>query len=109
MAIILLVSGTSVLGQNQSKFKEIKIKTSSECKMCKERIENALAYEKGVKSSSLDVESKILTVTYDTLKTTPEKIRKAVTKVGYDADDMPADPKAYQKLPVCCQKGGHSK
>ena len=84
---------------------ELKIKTSAVCGMCKETIEKFMAFEKGVKKSSLDVDSKILTVTYNPEKTTPEKIRKAVSKSGYDADDVPADPKAYKKLDGCCKKG----
>jgi copper chaperone CopZ len=86
------------------KFETIKIKTSSQCDMCKERIEEALAFEKGVKKAELDVETQICTVTYKTKKTTPEKIRKAISKVGYDADDVAADHKAYAKLDACCKK-----
>lgn len=84
---------------------ELKVKTSAVCEMCKETIEKFMAFEKGVKKSSLDVDSKILTVTYNPEKTTPEKIRKAVSKSGYDADDVSADPKAYKKLDGCCKKG----
>jgi len=86
------------------KFETIKIKTSSQCDMCKERIEEALAFEKGVKTADLDVETKIVTVTYKKSKTSPEKIRKAISKVGYDADDVAADKKAYAKLDACCKK-----
>ena len=82
----------------------IKIKTSSQCYDCKERIEEALAFEKGVKSSTLDLETKIVTVSYKAGKTTPDKIRKAISKVGYDADEVKADLKAYGKLPACCKK-----
>ena len=82
----------------------LQIKTSSQCDMCKERIEEALAFEKGVKSSELDLETKVVTVSYRASKTTPEKIRKAISKVGYDADDVAADGKAYEKLPACCKK-----
>ncbi len=91
----------------KKKVATIQIKTSSQCEMCKERIEKAMAYERGVKSAVLDVESKILTVTYKTRKTNPDKIRKVVSKIGYDADDVPAWKKAYDQLPACCQKGGH--
>ena len=45
-------------------------------------------------------------VTYVTKKTNPEKLRLAITKIGYDADELKADEKAYNKLPGCCQKGG---
>ncbi len=82
----------------------ITIKTSAVCDMCKETLEKAMAYEKGVKTSTLNVDTKILTVTYDPKKTSPEKIKLAVTKVGYDADEMPADAKAYDNLDGCCKK-----
>jgi len=102
--LLLMVLLTAGLYATDGKFAEIEIKTSSQCDMCKERIEEALAFEKGVKAAELDLESKIVTVTYKTNKTSPEKIRKAISKVGYDADDVPADPKAYAKLDACCKK-----
>jgi copper chaperone CopZ len=74
--------------------------------MCKETIEKALAFEPGVKASLLNVESKIVTVKYNPAKTTPDKIRIAISKVGYDADDLKADPTAYDKLSPCCKKDG---
>jgi len=82
----------------------IKIKTSAVCDQCKERIEKSLAFEKGVKTAVLDVDTKILTVTYNPSKTTPDDIRKAVSKLGYDADNIAKDKAAYAKLPSCCKK-----
>ena len=83
---------------------EIKIKTSAVCGMCKDRIEQGLAYEKGVKDASLDIETKIATVKYNPNKTNPDDIRKAISKLGYDADTISADKTAYEKLPACCKK-----
>ncbi len=88
----------------QSNVKELEIKTSAQCNMCKETIEKAMAYEKGVKTFNLDLNTKVLKVTYDEKKTNPDKIRKAVSQLGYDADDVPGNPKAYAKLPACCKK-----
>ncbi len=82
----------------------IQIKTSAVCDMCKETLEKAMAYEKGVKDANLDVDSKMLTVKLDTRKTSAEKIKKAINMAGYDADEMPADPKAYANLNPCCKK-----
>lgn len=101
--VIIALLGAGVSAQ-ESKLGEIKIKTSSQCDDCKERIEEALAFEKGVKKSELDVKTQIITVSYKKGKTSPEKIREAISKAGYDADDVKADPKAYGKLPACCQK-----
>ena len=82
----------------------VKFKTSAVCDMCKTRLEKSLAYEKGVQSATLDVPSKILIVSYRTDKTTPVALRAAVQKTGYDADDLIAEPKAYNRLPECCKK-----
>ncbi|MDO7845817.1 heavy metal-associated domain-containing protein [Hymenobacter sp. M29] len=81
-----------------------KFKTSAVCDMCKARIEKSLAYEKGVQSAVLDVPTQIVTVTYKTDKTTPAALRTAVQKTGYDADDLTADTRAYNRLPDCCKK-----
>ena len=108
-AIILLASGAMAqdsqkAGQKSGKYSVIEIKVSSQCDMCKARIEEALAFEKGVKGSEVNVEKQIVTVTYKQGKTDTDKIRKAISKVGYDADDLAADPKAYAKLDACCKK-----
>jgi periplasmic mercuric ion binding protein len=83
---------------------EIKIKTSAVCGMCKDRIEQGLAFEKGIKDVSLNVETKIATVKYNPGKIAPDEIRKMISKLGYDADSVAADKTAYEKLPKCCKK-----
>jgi periplasmic mercuric ion binding protein len=83
---------------------ELKIKTSAVCGQCKDRIEQGMAFEKGVKDCVLDVDTKVATVKYNPSKTTPESIRLAISKLGYDADDIAADKAAYDKLPPCCKK-----
>jgi mercuric ion binding protein len=101
LVTVLFIASTALAQKNTA---EIKIKTSAQCEMCKTRIETAMAYEKGVVSSDLNLVDKVLTVTYKPGKTTPEKIRKALNAVGYDADDTLADPKAYAALSPCCKK-----
>jgi cation transport ATPase len=89
---------------NNVKIDTVSIKTSAKCNDCKERLEHDMAFEKGVKAVELDNDTKILTIVYKTSKTSEEKLKIAVTKIGYDADDMPADQKAHDRLPACCQK-----
>lgn len=100
---LMLVFATGAFAQGND---TLKIKTSAECGMCKKTIEKELAYVKGVKKANLDVESKVVTVIYNPKKTSPEKIKAAIAKCGYDADDVKAEGKAYEKLPDCCKKGG---
>ena len=115
--LMLMCFATFALAQGNDKSKgkgkkvgnqEIVIKTSAQCDMCKERIEKALGLEKGIKSAVLDVDSKNLKVVFNATKTTAQKIREAVAKVGYDADEVLASKDAYKALPACCKKdGGH--
>lgn len=114
IVLAVLIISFSIAGIAQEKetkkgkdLKTLEIKTSSQCDMCKKRIEKNMAYEKGVTFVELNVETKILTVKYKENKTSPEQLRKAVSKIGYDADDVESDPIAYEKLPKCCKKGGH--
>jgi len=105
LAALFIISIThTAKSQEQKKEETITIKTSAVCGMCKERIESNMAFEKGVKSVTLDLKTKVLTITYKPSKTSADKLKEAVTKIGYDADDLPADQKAYEKLPACCKK-----
>jgi len=98
------ISGMALADEKPKKTETIEIQTSAVCGMCEERIENDLKFEKGIKYVELDDETKIVTVEYRTAKTNPDEIRKAISKIGYDADDVEADPIAYEKLPACCKK-----
>ncbi len=103
MTVIALFINVSLKAQN-AKNDTIEIKVSSQCSMCKETIERTLAFEKGVVKSNVNLDKDIVSVTYKASKTTPDAIRKAISLAGYDADDVAADPKAYEKLSPCCKK-----
>lgn len=102
--IVFLFAGATFTFAQDGKEAKAQIKTSAVCKMCKATIEKYLAYEKGVKSANLDVPSKVVTVTYNPKKTDLTKIKQAINKSGYDADELPADAKAYEGLEECCKK-----
>lgn len=88
---------------------EITIQTSVVCEMCKERIEKSLFFEKGVKEVNVDMNKKTVHVKYRTDKTTPENIKQALSKLGYRADELAADPKGFEALPSCCKAEGCGK
>lgn len=74
-----------------------------QCESCKGKLD-MLMEEKGVKDMVLNVEQMTITVMYNSKKTSPEKIRTAISNLGYDADNVPANPKAYEELDGCCKK-----
>ena len=103
-SILLLLFLSAYAIAADKKTDTIRIKTSAICDECKERIESTLAYEKGIVKSDLDVKTKVVTVIYKTDKTSPALIRKAISEAGYDADDIKANSRSYEKLPKCCKK-----
>lgn len=101
----LLVSAWS-FADKKPKTEIVQIKTSAICEMCKERIEKNLAFTKGVTDVNLNLDNKVVTVTYSPKKLNVAKIKEVITKTGYDADEVVADEKGYEKLPDCCKKDG---
>jgi copper chaperone CopZ len=103
LLLVLFAYASTCFGQ-QKKSDTVMIKTSAVCGMCKDRIEGALAFEKGVKSSTLDTDTKEVTVVFNPAKTSKVQLERAIAKLGYDADSIPANQSAYNKLPACCKK-----
>jgi len=106
LVAVLTVGFLTTAQANDDPIKEIKVKTSAVCEMCKARIERNLSFEKGVQEADLNVETKVVTIRYDARKTDPTKLKATIVRTGYDADDLTADPKGYAKLPTCCKKTG---
>ena len=72
------------------------------CDMCKETIEGSLKVD-GIVKADWNVDSKIMTVEFDSAKISLDKIQKNIPMVGYDNDKYTGDNKAYSELPGCCQ------
>ena len=102
---LLLLSGVVFTIQAQQ-IKVVEIQTSAQCEMCKERLESNLSFEKGIKNVKLDMETKKLSVTYKSSKTDINAVKNTIVGLGYDADDLKANPEAYKNLPMCCKKPG---
>lgn len=105
----MLLMNSAIAQEKKSKLETVVIQTSAECGDCKDRIEEAMNYTKGVKFAELDLESMKLTVKYAPSKVTLESIKSKISSIGYDADEVKAVPEAVQKLPACCQPGGMKK
>ncbi len=102
--LVLAIALTSTFQEAQAQNDTLRIQTSAVCGTCKETIEHDLGFVKGIESSELVVKTKELTVIYDPKKIEANQIRVEVTKIGYDADSLKADPKAFKRLPDCCKK-----
>lgn len=85
---------------------EVKLPTI-QCGTCKKTIEGAVSKLYGVNKISVGVKQKTAVVDYDKSKIDVARIEEAISMAGYQANDKPADKKAYDKLEDCCKIGGH--
>lgn len=82
---------------------KIIIQTNAQCEMCRINIEGKLLALEGVKKAELDMVTKKVKIKYDDKKIDAATLRQAIANTGYNADDVPARPKAQQALAACCQ------
>jgi len=75
---------------------------SGECKMCKKHIETA-AKDAGATYAVWNVDSKKLTVKYNSESSNTAKIQQRIADAGYDTPLAKASDSAYNALDDCCQ------
>ncbi len=106
VAFLLLVSNT--ISAQKSNEKAV-IKTffncdhCEACETCGQKFKTEMLKIKGLRMYELDEKAMTFTVYFNSKKTNIQTIREAISKLGYDADDVKADPKAYENLDQCCK------
>ena len=104
-ALLFMALAVSAFAQTRKAIVTVTIKTpAAACEVCKERIESYLKQEPGIQKSVVDIKKKITKVTYYTDRTNIENIKTAIANAGFDADDISANPDAYDRLPKCCKR-----
>lgn len=71
------------------------------CGMCKSTIQKACEMD-GVTSADWDVDSKVLTLSYDSEKVNLMQISDSINASGYDTEYNTATDEAYYGLHGCC-------
>lgn len=106
LAVLFFASNTASAQKTNQK---AVIKTVLHCDHCKEcetcglKFKTEMLKIKGVKMYELDDKAMTFTVYYNAKKTDLQTIKVAISKLGYDADEVKADPKAYENLDGCCK------
>ena len=103
---MMILVFTSIISYSQSKNTlstdtSITFKVYGACIQCKNRIEAAVK-EKGVKNASWNIESKILTLTYNPSQSSLEKIQNRIISAGHDLENKKSKDNVYTELPACC-------
>lgn len=87
-ATIMLLAANTSLAQKPANREEVKIQTNLDCDACKKKIEDYMAFERGVTAIHADVPTKVVTIEYRTNRTDEEKLLTALRKLGYEAEVM---------------------
>jgi copper chaperone CopZ len=71
---------------------EVTFKATIHCDHCKDRLEKSIPYEKGVVDMEVKLRDKTVWVKYKADKTNVENIKKAIEKLGYEAEVITKKP-----------------
>jgi periplasmic mercuric ion binding protein len=110
IAFVTLFFSTVASAQKQKTVQKVSIKTAIYCDHCKicetcgEKFQKTLLKEKGIQLVTLNENDMTIDVVYNSKKTDLPKVRQAISKLGYDADDVKANLVAYEGLDNCCKK-----
>lgn len=109
MIVVLIagLTGCATMKNGEPIRKTVFIQTNAQCGDCKERIEGVLNFESGIIYSDLNLDNKKVEVKYNSKKISLDEIKKMISEIGYDADEVKAVKAAQNELPLCCQPGGH--
>ena len=79
---------SATLQQDKKKTETVTFKTTIHCKNCVKKLNDNLAFEKGVKDLKVSLNDKLVTITYDPSKTNEAALVKAIEKLGYTAEKI---------------------
>lgn len=81
---------TSVYADNKpvkkakAEIKEVTFEVHLHCNNCVKKVQENIAFEKGVKDLRVSLENQTVWVKYDSSKTNEETLEKAIQKLGYE-------------------------
>ncbi|MFP5042708.1 heavy-metal-associated domain-containing protein [Parasediminibacterium sp. JCM 36343] len=100
--VLTLVLAIASFAVNAQTAKTETIKVYGNCAQCKSHIQKA-AKAGGAAVATWNVDTKVLSVSFDATKTSSKKIQDKIAEAGYDTQDATATKAAYEKLDECCQ------
>lgn len=105
--VLIFSIGLFFIACNQTQIppsaKTAEFKVWGNCGMCKKTIENSIAGKDGLIEADWNKDSKMIRVTYDSLKTDVQDIQQMIAMAGYDNEAFTGDSAAYSNLHECCQ------
>lgn len=102
LAAVMVTLSFTVGAQSTENLKTDTVRVWGNCESCETKIEKA-AKAAGASNAKWDPESKILSVSYNSSRSSLSKIEKSIAAAGYDTASENASDSSYNKLHKCCQ------
>jgi periplasmic mercuric ion binding protein len=103
LTLFILFATASVAFSQPKMIKAVINTPTVQCDACKSRIENRMMHDEGMSSIKADPKKHTVTVVFYSDRTNIENIKTSLANLGYDADDVTAEPDSYKRLPRTCQ------
>ena len=84
MTALMAFAVSSFAGpKKKGELKEVTFNVHLHCANCVKKVQENIAFEKGVKGLDVSLENQTVTVKYDAAKTSEETLCQAIEKLGY--------------------------
>lgn len=84
-AIILICSTVICTAAPRKRLRRVVYATSIDCRNCVNKIQNNIAFEKGVEDLDVSLEDKTVTIDFNEARTDTVKLADAIHRLGYEA------------------------
>lgn len=85
----------------QEKVISIQTNATPNCQNCENYFNDNVPFFKGVKEYTYNKATAQLSIIYDEKKTSPEQLRKQISNLGFNADNVAANAAVRAKLHIC--------
>ena len=102
--LILIIINSTIFISCDATQAEVSLPTIM-CGMCEQSISKTLMETDGIKGVKVDFPNKTSQIAYDDTKISLKDIEEKISSIGYQANELVANPIAYQNLPRCCKIG----
>lgn len=85
-ASLLILASSICVAAPKKKLVKAVYQSDIHCKNCASKVENNIAFEKGVEDLKISVEKKTISIEFNEAKTDTTKLANAINKLGYSAE-----------------------
>ncbi len=73
--------------KKKGEIKEVTFNVHLHCENCVKKVQENIAFEKGVKDLEVSLENQTVEIKYDAAKTSEDTLKKAIEKLGYPVSE----------------------